>query len=75
MTYYEIILGVLLIGVLLALRQVIQLFSEVRWVNAYNIGRADAQVALSVHDAAGTLVTTLEPLRTRGVNRVVWKKY
>ena len=38
-----LILGVLLIGVLLALRQVIQLFSEVRWVNAYNIGRADAQ--------------------------------
>ena len=38
-----LILGVLLIGVLLALRQVIQLFSEVRWVNAYNLGRADAQ--------------------------------
>jgi hypothetical protein len=38
----------------------------------YYLGRADAQVALSVHDAAGTLVTTLEPLRTRGVNRVVW---
>ena len=38
-----LILGVLLIGVLLALRQVVQLFSEVRWINAYNLGRADAQ--------------------------------
>lgn len=34
-----LILGVLLIGILLALRQVIQLFPEVRWVNAYSAGR------------------------------------
>ncbi|MDH4063269.1 MAG: hypothetical protein OEW19_02640 [Acidobacteriota bacterium] len=38
----------------------------------YWLGTANAQVALSVHDASGTLVQTLTPTRNRGVNRVVW---
>lgn len=38
----------------------------------YYLGRAGAQVALGVHDASGALITALEPLRTPGVNRVVW---
>ena len=36
-----LILGVLAIGILLALRQVFRLFREVRWVNALNAGRAE----------------------------------
>ena len=38
----------------------------------YWLGAANAQVALTVHDASGTLVQTLTPTRARGVNRVVW---
>ena len=38
----------------------------------YWLASSQAQVALSVHDAAGTLVQTLTPARARGVNRVVW---
>ena len=38
----------------------------------YWLGAANAQVALTVHDASGTLVQTLTPARARGVNRVVW---
>ena len=37
-----LILGVMLIGILLAIYQVIRLFREVSWVNAYRAGAADA---------------------------------
>jgi hypothetical protein len=38
----------------------------------YWLTSAQTQVALSVHDASGTLVQTLTPARARGVNRVIW---
>ncbi len=38
----------------------------------YWLSSASAQPALTVHDAAGTLVQTLAPTRARGINRVVW---
>jgi hypothetical protein len=38
----------------------------------YWLSSAQAQPALTVHDASGTLVQTLTPARARGVNRVVW---
>ena len=38
----------------------------------YWLGAANTQVALTVHDGAGTLVQTLTPATARGVNRVVW---
>jgi len=38
----------------------------------YWLAAANTEVALTVHDATGTLVQTLAPPRVRGVNRVVW---
>jgi hypothetical protein len=38
----------------------------------YWLSAANTQVALTVHDASGTLVQTLTPTAARGVNRVVW---
>ncbi|MGE0462297.1 MAG: hypothetical protein AB7Q16_13090 [Vicinamibacterales bacterium] len=38
----------------------------------YWLANPTSEVALSVHDASGTLVQTLTPARARGVNRVVW---
>jgi hypothetical protein len=38
----------------------------------YYLGRADAQVALAVHDASGALVVALDAKKGRGLNRVVW---
>ncbi len=38
----------------------------------YWLATANTQVALTVHDASGTLVQTLTAPRARGVNRVIW---
>lgn len=38
----------------------------------YWLANPTSEVTLSVHDASGTLVQTLNPARARGVNRVVW---
>ncbi|MCU0831182.1 MAG: MotA/TolQ/ExbB proton channel family protein [Rhizobiaceae bacterium] len=48
-----LILGVLLIGIILALGQVIRLFREVRWVNSFRSGMAD-----------GTDPVLLAPMKT-----------
>jgi hypothetical protein len=40
-----IILGALLIGILLAIRQVLRLFPEVRWVNNFRVGDPGLAVA------------------------------
>jgi hypothetical protein len=39
-----VILAVLLLGVLLAFRQVVRLFREVRWVNSFRVGETDRAV-------------------------------
>jgi hypothetical protein len=38
----------------------------------YWLSTAQNDVTVSVHEASGTLIRTLTPSRTRGVNRVVW---
>jgi hypothetical protein len=43
---YGLILGVLVIGILLAFLQVIRLFREVRWVNSFRAGSEDTEPVL-----------------------------
>ena len=51
-----VILGVLAIGILLAFRQVIRLYPEIRWVNAFRI--ADPGLACPTVRTKGVSVST-----------------
>jgi biopolymer transport protein ExbB/TolQ len=70
----SLIIGVLLLGILLALRQVVRLFREVRWVNSFRVGDANANpklqprllgpMAALLRDRGGKVEITPELMRS-----------
>lgn len=69
-----LIIGVLILGVVLAIRQVIRLFPEVRWVNSFRVGDPGLQVAAQpqllgpmaalLRDRAGRLEVSPDVMRS-----------